>query len=98
MIDTQFLKDLAERCSSALPASLKELKKEFEEHCYSVLQNAFAKLNLVTREEFDIQKQLLGRLYEEIHTFEEKLATFEMKAEHPLAKKSSDLPPSSSAH
>lgn len=56
-----FLKNLAEQLTANLPSHLGTLKDDFEKNCQRVLHHAFQKLDLVTREEFDLQTKVLQR-------------------------------------
>ena len=51
--------------------------KDFEKNARALLTQGFAKLDLVTREEFDIQTQLLSRTQEKLVELESKVATLE---------------------
>jgi BMFP domain-containing protein YqiC len=47
----------------------------------ALLQSSFARLDLVTREEFDVQRQVLSRAREKITQLETRLAALEKPAE-----------------
>ena len=51
--------------------------KDFEKNARALLAQGFAKLDLVTREEFDIQAQLLMRAQEKLAELEAKISTLE---------------------
>ena len=53
--DPQFFDDLAKRLSEAIPPQLAAFKNDVESNFKSVLQAGLAKLDLVTRQEFDVQ-------------------------------------------
>ena len=55
MIDPKTFDDLAKRFTEALPPSFRQFQTEMEKNFHAALQAAFAKLDLVTREEFDVQ-------------------------------------------
>jgi ubiquinone biosynthesis accessory factor UbiK len=74
---SQFLKDLTERLSNALPAHLKDLKNDWEKNVQSILTSAFNKLEIVTREEFDAQTKVLARTRQKISTLEAQVAALE---------------------
>lgn len=82
-----FLNKLSESLCDAMPSSLKVLKKDAEKNFHAVLQNAFAKLELVTHEEFDAQTKVLARSRKRIEALEEKIATLEKLVEKKHAKK-----------
>lgn len=60
-MDPHIFDQLAERLSKALPPGVRELQQDAERNFRAILQSTFAKLNLVTREEFDVQAALLAR-------------------------------------
>jgi BMFP domain-containing protein YqiC len=70
MDPSRFLKDAAERISNALPENLQAMKKDWEKNVHSILTGAFAKLDLVTREEFDAQTKVLARTRQKIEALE----------------------------
>jgi len=66
MLSSDLLNDLAKRLSEVLPPSLHLLKQDLENNFRAVLQNAFSRLDLVTREEFDTQTRVLERARERL--------------------------------
>ncbi len=79
--DPRFLEDLAKRLSEAMPPQLAALKGDIEANFKSVLQSGLAKLELVTRQEFDVQAGVLARTREKLTALEGRLAALE--AERP---------------
>jgi ubiquinone biosynthesis accessory factor UbiK len=69
-----FIEDLAKRLSASLPPSLANLKADAESNFRSVLQSGLTKLDLVTRQEFDVQAGVLKRTREKLETLEARLA------------------------
>ena len=65
--------ELTRRISHLLPANAQNLKDDFETNIRSMLQNSLSKMNLVTREEFDIQAALLQRTREKLDEIEKQL-------------------------
>ena len=51
--------------------------KDFEKNARALLAQGFAKLDLVTRKEFDVQTQLLSRTQEKLAALEARIATLE---------------------
>ena len=78
--DPQFFDDLAKRLSEAIPPQLAALKNDVESNFKSVLQAGLAKLDLVTRQEFDVQAGVLARTREKLTALEARLATLEAEA------------------
>ena len=79
MIDLSQLDDLARRLSSLVPPGLRghtaeEMREELQQNFKSVLQAGLGKLDLVTREEFDVQRAVLARTREKLEALERQLA------------------------
>ena len=66
MIDLGHIDELARRLGSLVPPGLKEGREELQQNFKSVLQSGLGRLDLVTREEFDVQRQVLLRTREEL--------------------------------
>ena len=79
MLKTTILKKLAEELTGSLPTHLKSVKKDLEQNCQLILSKAFAKLDLVTREEFDVQAKVLARTRQKLEELEAILKTLEKK-------------------
>ena len=74
MIDLAQLDELARRLSSLVPPGLREGREELQQNFKSVLQTGLGKLDLVTREEFDVQRAVLARTREKLEAIERSLA------------------------
>ncbi|MCC2666555.1 MAG: hypothetical protein K0R24_659 [Gammaproteobacteria bacterium] len=74
-----FLSDLIEKLGDALPANLQEIKKDIKKNFNVVLLNAFDKLELVTRKEFDTQVKVLARSRKKIEALESKVMELEKR-------------------
>lgn len=59
--DPKILDDLARRLAEALPPGLTALRDDLEDNFRAVLQAGLARLELVTRQEFDVQTGVLKR-------------------------------------
>lgn len=79
MLKTDFLKKLAEDLTSSLPTHLHSFKKDLEKNCQLILTKAFAKLDLVTREEFDVQTKVLARTRKKLEELEQLIKALEKK-------------------
>lgn len=79
MIDAKVIDDLARRLSNAVPAGLREAQQDIEKNFRTVLQNTLAKLDLVTREEFDVQTRVLARTREKLEALEKTIAELEAR-------------------
>ena len=77
MIDLGHIDDLARRLSSLVPPGLREGREELQENFKSVLQAGLARLDLVTREEFDVQQAVLLRTREKLEALQAQVAQLE---------------------
>ena len=64
-----------------LPEDLNVMKDDIEKNLRATLDAAFSKMDLVTREEFDIQASLLSRTREKLEGLQEKLSALEEQLE-----------------
>ena len=77
MIDFDKLDELARRLSNLVPPSLRDSREELQENFKSVLQSGLAKLDLVTREEFEVQRAVLLRTREKLDELQRTVADLE---------------------
>lgn len=71
--------DLAKKITGLLPGSVLQLQQDLESNIKAVLQSSLSKMNLVTREEFDVQQALLQRTREKLDKLEKLLQELEKK-------------------
>jgi ubiquinone biosynthesis accessory factor UbiK len=69
--------ELARRLADALPSGIKALRADAEQNFRAVLQAALSRLDLVTREEFDVQAAVLKRTREKLEAIDARLAALE---------------------
>jgi BMFP domain-containing protein YqiC len=74
MRNPKLLDELSERLSDALANSP---AKDFEKNARALLSQGFAKLDPVTREEFDVQAELLSRMQQRLAALEARIAALE---------------------
>lgn len=74
MLDPKMLEDLSARISAALAATP---AAEIEKNLRALLVAQFAKLDLVTREDFEVQKELLARSQARLAQLEARLGEIE---------------------
>ena len=77
MIDLNHIDDLARRLSQLVPPGLHDSQEELQQTFKSALQAGLGKLDLVTREEFDVQQAVLLRTREKLETLERTVAALE---------------------
>lgn len=88
MLDSKLINDITKKLSAALPSSVKDFQTDMQQKFHDVLQGVFAKLDLVTREEFDTQTRVLARTRAKLTTLERKISELEAKRTTKTATKS----------
>lgn len=79
MIDPKAFDDLAKRFAEAVPPGVRQFQAEMEKNLHATLQAAFAKLELVTREEFEVQQGVLARTRAKLEELEKQVAELETR-------------------
>ncbi len=69
--------DLAKKLAGFMPSSLQNLQSDIEGNIKSSLESGLHKMNLVTREEFDIQRAVLLRTREKLEALEKVVSELE---------------------
>ena len=77
MIDARVFDDLSNTLGKLLPPGVSDLKEDFEHNAKAALQSTLGKLDLVTREEFDVQTEVLMNTRKQIKLLEERIETLE---------------------
>ena len=77
MLDPKKLEDIARQIADSVPPGVKNMAEEAEGKIKQVLQSQLSKLDLVTREEFDIQTQVFIKTREKLEAMEVRLAALE---------------------
>ena len=80
MIETKFLDDLARRLAAAMPARLTTVQQDIEKNLRAALETVFQRLDLVTREEYEVQVALLARSREKLAALEARIVELERQA------------------
>jgi hypothetical protein len=76
-VDPRFIDDLARRLSAAVPPGIAALRRDLEDNFKAVLQSGLARLDLVSRQEFDVQAAVLRRTREKLEALEARFAALE---------------------
>jgi len=79
MFNPQKLEEIAKQVSEAVPSGIKDFGGEVDRKIKQVLQSQLGKLDVVSREEFDVQTNVLLRTREKLAEMEIKLTEFEEK-------------------
>ena len=80
MLDPKALDDLARKLADSLPTGLRQMQTDFEKNFRATLSSVFSKMDLVTREEFDVQQAVLLRTRARLEALERQVAELELKA------------------
>jgi len=78
-INSNGLDDLAKRLAESVPESLRAFGRDLENNFKAVLQAQLAKLDLVTRQDFDVQAAILERTQAKLTDLEARLKNMEAK-------------------
>ncbi|WP_333840654.1 accessory factor UbiK family protein [Pelomicrobium sp.] len=77
MVNKALLDEIGSRLSEVLATSP---AKDLEKNLKALLASVFARLDLVTREEFDVQREVLARTREKLEALERRVAALEARA------------------
>jgi ubiquinone biosynthesis accessory factor UbiK len=78
-MDTKFFDELSKRLSKVLPEGVRDFEHDLQAKFREILQATFAKLDLVTREEFDTQVKVLERTRKKLDLLEKEWAELKPK-------------------
>ena len=81
MLNPKLLDEMSARISSLLAATP---AGDIEKNMRAALAGVFAKLDLVTREEFDVQREVLGRTRAKLEALEARVAELEARNQKPV--------------
>lgn len=73
------LDDLTDRLIDLLPTGVRDVQQDMEKNVRAFMQSTFSKMDLVTREEFEVQSAVLARTREKLEALEKQIAELESK-------------------
>ena len=79
-MDVQGIDQLAQRLASLVPPGLAQAREDMQANFKDIMAQGLRRLDLVTREEFDVQSQVLARTRERLELLEKRLADLEVSA------------------
>ncbi|MGY6275820.1 accessory factor UbiK family protein [Methylomonas sp. MgM2] len=79
MFDPKSIDNIADRIASAIPPSLNNFKGDMEKNIHALLQSALSKLDLVSREEFEVQKAVLTKTRLRLEELEKRVEELEKR-------------------
>jgi len=77
MLDPKIFDDISKRVAGSIPPGIQTLQDDLQRNLHTALEAALGKLNLVTRDEFDIQQAVLQRTRQKLEQLEAQLETLE---------------------
>ena len=77
MVDLRFIDEITRRLGDSLPPGLTQAKEEMEGQFRTVLTGAFERMNLVSREEYDAQLEVLEQTLARLEALEKRLSDIE---------------------
>ena len=75
------IESLARKLADSLPGGLRTMREDLEQNFRSILQGGLSRLDLVTREEFEVQEAVLARTREKLEALEKQVAEMEASAD-----------------
>jgi hypothetical protein len=90
MIDTKSLDELARKVAEAMPSGLAAFQNDLEKTLRGGLEGLFQRLDLVSREEFDVQVALLRRTRERLERLEARVQALEQASGSTQQSRSQD--------
>ncbi|GLX80709.1 ubiquinone biosynthesis accessory factor UbiK [Thalassotalea eurytherma] len=79
MINAKKIEEIAQQVTESIPPGLKNLANDFEDKTKTVIQRKLSQLDVVSREEFDVQTQVLLKTRTQLNELEKKIAELEAK-------------------
>ena len=79
MFDPKQFDQFAERIAGSLPPGLTHFKDDMEKNLHALLQSALSKLDLVSREEFEVQKAVLAKTRSRLEELEKRITELELQ-------------------
>ena len=78
-MNDESLDNIARKLAEAVPEGLRSMREDLEQNFRSVLRASLAKLDLVTREEFEVQEAVLAKTRAKLEALEAKVRELEGK-------------------
>lgn len=77
MFDTKTIDEMANKLAGVLPPALHTIKEDLEKTFRAILQSVLGKMDLVTREEFEVQKLVLAKTRANLEALEKRVEALE---------------------
>ena len=86
MIDPKKIEQIARQVHESMPKGLREFGDDMEKKVRQVIQSQLTRLDVVSREEFDVQTQVLLRTREKLALLEQRISELENRDAAPVAE------------
>ena len=80
MLDPKLFDDLSRRIAGSMPQGFQVLQDDLQRNLKASLESTLGRLNLVTREEFEVQQAVLARTREKLKALEERVTALEARS------------------
>lgn len=77
MFSPKAIDDITRRILDALPQGARDLQRDLDANIRQAVQATLARLDLVTREEFEVQRQVLQKTRERLEALEARVRELE---------------------
>lgn len=77
MFDPKSIDNIADKIANAIPPGLNHFKEDMDKNIHALLQSGLSKLDLVSREEFEVQKAVLAKTRARLEELEKRVAELE---------------------
>ncbi|WES67703.1 ubiquinone biosynthesis accessory factor UbiK [Superficieibacter sp. HKU1] len=82
MIDPKKIEQIARQVHESMPKGIRDFGEDVEKKIRQVLQSQLTRLDLISREEFDVQTQVLLRTREKLALLEQRLSELESRSQN----------------
>lgn len=82
MLDAKKIEEIVQSITNALPSGITSIQADIEKNIRAAMSATFSKLDLVTREEFEIQTQVLNRTREKLEVLAQRVTELESSAKN----------------
>ncbi|WP_300004802.1 accessory factor UbiK family protein [uncultured Cedecea sp.] len=86
MIDPKKIEQIARQVHESMPKGIRDLGDDVEKKVRQVIQSQLTRLDMVSREEFDVQTQVLLRTREKLALLEQRLTELENRSSQTSAE------------
>ncbi len=80
MLDPNLIDQLSQRLAASLPAGIQQLAEDSGRNLRSAIEHTLREMNLVSREEFDIQQAVLYRTRQKLVALEARVTALETRS------------------